>query len=93
VKVEYTADQLTGFRTAFKERRSRGFVLSGLIVIVVLLALFLPPLERVWGTVWFLGIVGLVVVVVATHRCPACGKFLGRSMNHRFCPKCGIPLA
>ena len=91
--MEYTADQLAGFRAAFKQRRGRAFVLSGLIAIVVLLALFVPWLERYWNTLWLFGIVGLVVVVVATHRCPACGKFLGRSMNHRFCPKCGVPLA
>jgi hypothetical protein len=34
-------------------------------------------------------VVGLLIFSVRNWRCPACDRYLGKSMAHRSCPHCG----
>ena len=85
----------------FKARRLRQFIL----VIPVMLAIFLlvwagenqdASLAGIPRTV----LVGVALAAIAAGagfslfnwRCPACGKYLGRSINPSFCAKCGTKL-
>lgn len=101
--MEYTEQQKKTFREAFALRRKRQLLVSlpavAAIVAVVILseekagagsvlglpaALFLPVVLVV--------IVGTIIFSFRNWRCPACDRYLGKGINPRFCPKCGVPL-
>src|SRR6266508_6960590 len=37
-------------------------------------------------------VAGAIIFSLRNWRCPACDKYLGKGMNPRFCPKCGVAL-
>ena len=44
------------------------------------------------GVVFFALVVGVLIFSFRNWRCPACNRYLGRTMSPRFCPKCGVEL-
>jgi rubrerythrin len=40
----------------------------------------------------FVVIAGFVAFAFTNWRCPACNKYLGKTFNPSFCPKCGVAL-
>jgi hypothetical protein len=49
-------------------------------------------LGRNFGVIFLLYIVALVVFSFRNWRCPACNGYLGRGINPRSCPSCGVQL-
>src|SRR5262245_64179170 len=46
----------------------------------------------VWGPAFLALAVGALLFSLWNWRCPACEKYLGKSISPRFCPKCGVSL-
>ncbi len=98
--MEYTEEQKEQFKQEFAVKRRRQLMLSAPLVIVVVLfmladnrrgapLLVLPP-AVMWAGLGLI-LFGLVFSF-KNWRCPACGKYLGRSFGPRHCPKCGVAL-
>ena len=100
--MEYTEQQKADFRQQFRTRRKRQIILAiPLVALVVGFAVLTD--EKSGGTVvglpmsvagpaFLVLIVGAIVFSFRNWRCPACDRYLGKSMNPRFCPKCGVAL-
>ena len=99
--MEYTQEQLDGFRTSFARKRRRQIILIvPLFAVIILVAAAsddsssniagLPA--AVVGTMGILLILGALAFSLYNWRCPACNGYLGRSASPRFCSKCGVPL-
>ncbi|MGC8774745.1 MAG: hypothetical protein ACP5R6_05750 [Chlorobaculum sp.] len=99
--MEYTEQQKQAFKNEFASRRRNQIVVSGLLFILMIpyvtadkstglvlgtypVAMFMP--------LFFVVVIGALVFSFKNWRCPACDKYLGRSMNPHFCWKCGIAL-
>jgi hypothetical protein len=100
VEMEYTEQQKVEFKERFRERRKRQTVVSVLVGILVVPVLIIRafPNSVNSGYIFFIGIAFLPAVVSAiifsrkNWRCPACGKYLGQSINPKHCQSCGIAL-
>lgn len=88
-------------KSDFAVRRKRQIIATVPFLAAALLLVFAvdPRTETLFGmssVVWapVFAALGAVAVVVAFRnwRCPACDKYLGRTMNPNFCPKCGVGL-
>ena len=47
------------------------------------------------STIAILSVPGVLIalgVMLYVWRCPQCDRYLGRSLNPKFCPHCGTPL-
>ena len=93
--MEYTQEQLASFKSEFARRRQRQLVVGGLSAIGLLLVLFYRrgnggpvPLTLFC----LVGLVGALIFSLQNWRCPACHRYLGKSSNLTFCPKCGVAL-
>lgn len=84
---------------AFKQRRTRQYLtlvptLAALLPIVFLdLESELSNKHLVMAGLSVAVLVGTVVFSRYNWRCPSCNGYLGRSITHKFCPKCGVQLA
>jgi hypothetical protein len=84
----------------FKRRRNRQLLASGLALLVVVPMMIWGSASTAWAGASESTIVSLAVTVVAASalyslfnwRCPACTRYLGRSINPAFCSKCGAQL-
>jgi hypothetical protein len=93
--MEYRQEQLASFKSEFARRRQRQLVVGGLSAIGLLLVLFYQGGNewRVPFTLfWLAGLVGVLIFSFQNWRCPACHRYLGKSSNLTFCPKCGVAL-
>jgi hypothetical protein len=91
--VQYTEEQLAGFRTAYKERWRRTYWPSAFVSLLLLLSLFISLPDRWMGTLWLVGIVGMNALNLIIYRCPACGGYFGfRLRIYLVCPNCGVQL-
>jgi hypothetical protein len=90
--VQYTAEQLEGFKAAYKERWRLTYWPSAFILLLLLLSLFF------WfdwiPTLWLCGLVGVNAISFIIYRCPACGRHFGGRRLHLYlvCPNCGVQL-
>lgn len=88
-----------GVMQEFSRRRTRQ-IIAAVPVIVAMLFMFRAE-ER--GTISVLGLsetvvfsmlvvllLGAGLFALYDWRCPACEKYLGKSINPRRCPKCGV---
>jgi hypothetical protein len=99
---EYTEPQKAAFREAFDRRKRRQMILGALVLALLIFGRVLPAATRqemlagVPESTVTIGVLVLVLGVIAfsfrNWRCPACNRYLGRSMNPRFCDKCGVEL-
>lgn len=97
---QYTEQQQVEIKTEFATRRRRQ-ILTAVPSLAVLVALALQGDSGatllglgpdVWPFVAAAVIVGAVAFSLVNWRCPACHKYLGKSINPAFCSKCGVPL-
>jgi len=99
--MEYTEEQKRKFAAEFKRRRTRQLY-GATPVIVLMVGLFLlrrghqPQIFGVSTETFLAGVFVLVAGIaffsLYNWRCPACGGYLGRAINPRFCRNCGIKL-
>lgn len=97
---QYTEAQKAGFKRRFSAIRRRQVALLVPVIAVALLMALSEDQEAVLGIpTTVLGPVALVLVLAAVvfslynWRCPACNKYLGRTINPRFCTRCGAELS
>jgi len=100
--MEYTEQQKADFRQQFRVRRQRQLILAiPLIALFVVFTVLSDEMRS--GTVaglpvsaavpaFLILVAGAVVFSFQNWRCPACGRYLGKGLNPRFCQKCGAPL-
>ena len=95
---QFSASQQDEFRRLFAVRRRRQFLLAIPllpVIIAVIVAregdsvLFGLPSD-VWGPVFFVFVIGALAFSLWNWRCPACSKYLGKSVSPRYCPRCGV---
>jgi hypothetical protein len=94
--VEYTREQLAGFKEEFARRQKRQFGVAAVIFAGMICLMILrdrSPLESPVGITIALAAIGAILVFTLQNwRCPACGKYLGKGAFPRFCPQCGVAL-
>jgi hypothetical protein len=100
--MPYTAEQEMEFKRQFAVRRRRQMLLVIPFVLFFIgvtaarnghvLGVFGLPPEVLSGAFLVFAIVA-VLFSLKNWRCPACERYLGRSMSPRFCPKCGVGLS
>jgi len=101
VVMEYTEQQKTEFKERFAKKWRRQIVLTivsiGAMSPLVIAeksanqaAFGIPP--SVWGPFVLVMLVTFAGLTLYNWRCPACGRYLGRSFRPSFCPKCGVAL-
>ena len=98
---DYTGEQQEQFKQAFAVKRRRQIFLAVALVPILVLLLggssrhgeqpvfHLPAAVAYFA---FIAIVGGLVFSIKNWRCPACGKYLGKSIGLCECPRCGIAL-
>ncbi len=99
--MQYTQEQLEQFKSTFALRRRRQMIA---IVPTVLLAVLIGATDESSGTtlggipisyllpVALAGIAGILLFSFKNWRCPACSRYLGKTMSPSFCARCGAPL-
>jgi hypothetical protein len=93
----YTDQQQAEFKEIYARRRRRQLLVSVPLIGLILVMAFLR--ERVarggedvlvWG---FIGAVAFALLFsIRNWRCPACERYLGRSLYQKHCHHCGIAL-
>ncbi len=100
--MDYADRQKALIKTEFAARRRNQILVSiPLIAMIVLLVVsgenpdqaVLGMPVTVWGPVFTVFLVGGIGFSLYNWRCPACKKYLGKSINPRFCSTCGATLA
>jgi hypothetical protein len=99
--VEYTEPQKAYFKTMFARRRRHQLAVAVPVTIAIVAAIFgdEPGAGSVYGlpaAIWapvLLVVVGTALIFSFRNwRCPACNRYLGRGLNPKFCPRCGVQL-
>lgn len=101
MNTPYTEEQKREFQAQFRTRRTRQLMVSLPLIAVVFGAAFLRsgkldqvagiPVQTL-GVAFFVLVVGVLLFSLRNWRCPACNRYLGRTMSPRYCPKCGVAL-
>lgn len=98
--MEYTEEQKAEFKRQYAAKKRRQIFVAIPIVAVVLLlivsegkdAILGLPLN-VAGPLFIALIFGALIFSFFNWRCPACRKYLGKTINHKFCAACGVGLS
>jgi len=99
--VEYTEPQKEFFRTTFARRRRHQLVIALPVMVAIIAAILgdepgagavygLPAV--VWAPILAVVVASALIFSFVNWRCPACNRYLGRGLNPKFCPKCGVQL-
>lgn len=97
----YTEEQKQEFKNQFKARRTRQLILTVPFILILLGVSFLRHDKTTevagissngLGIAFLVFVVGILVYSLKNWRCPACNGYLGRTINPRFCQKCGVQL-
>jgi ribosomal protein S27AE len=97
--MEYSEGEISRFKEEFAKKKRLQILLVAPMFLVLIVTVFLPaygkemgltPETIKWGFLYY----AILAVGLSFYnwRCPACGKYLGRSFWIKFCPKCGAPL-
>ena len=98
--MQYTEEQKTEHKRLFSARKRRQVLLAIPLVAMVILFIVSEGKTAILGIP--LKIAGPAFVVIAlaavgfslyNWRCPACNKYLGKSMSQKFCAGCGVELS
>jgi hypothetical protein len=100
--MEYTEGQKASFKQEFAARRKRQIILA-VPLVAIFIGFALLADDRNGGVVlgmpaavvapaFLVLVVGAIVFSFRNWRCPACDKYLGKGINPRFCPNCGVAL-
>ena len=97
--MQYTQEQQEEFKRQFSTRRRRQIFLAvPIVVLAVCVRIFSEQIQKtgipdaVWITVFLVLVLGAILFSFRNWRCPACDRYLGRSIGPSFCPKCGVAL-
>ena len=97
--MQYTQEQLEESKRQFSARRKRQIFLAvPIVVLAVCVRIFSGEMRKsgipdtVWITSFLVLVLGAIVFSFRNWRCPACDRYLGRSIGPSFCPKCGVAL-
>jgi len=95
--MRYTEKQKAEFKVRFIEkRRYQVALLVPLAGAVFLIGFSMRHVADLDLQTLALGTAGLVLAAAAfswlNWRCPACAKYLGKSLSPHHCPKCGVEL-
>ncbi len=98
--MQYTEQQLSEFKAEYARRRRRQIGASlPVLAVFLVLAFFNEKVEAFFGLApsvllgaSFTMVAALVAFSLWNWRCPACNRYLGRSVSQAFCSKCGVPL-
>ena len=94
-------EQQRRFREIYAERHKRQTRVTWTLVVLVLAVAFtqdksgarLLGLPAQWvAPAVFVAIAAALIFSFRNWRCPACHAHLGRTMNPRHCPSCGVAL-
>jgi hypothetical protein len=89
------------FKESFAQRRKKQLLMAALLIPLILVAVLaedrgadtiLGYSVEVFGPIFFAVVVAALLFSLRNWRCPACSKYLGRSMNPKFCQNCGVEL-
>jgi hypothetical protein len=93
---QYSEEQKSQFQQAFHKRKKRRITVFIFAMTLLVGALFTYPSfvlfgmpKHVWGPVFTLVIIGLLLFIYFDWRCPACKGLMGDVFQSKFCPKCG----
>ena len=104
VSIEKTSNddllnaELKEYRRIFairKRIRITTFILAILLMVSVVVLAF-PSWElwgmpkQVWAPYFYLLMIGHIIGIVITWRCPGCNGLLGDVFNTKYCSKCGL---
>jgi transcriptional regulator with XRE-family HTH domain len=91
-------EELRKYRKVFairKKIRITTFILVILLMISIVILAFpswvlwgMP--KQVWAPYFYLLIIGHIVGIAITWRCPGCNGLLGDVFNTKYCSKCGL---
>jgi len=93
---QYTEEQKKHFQQAFQKRKKRRITVFIITMSLLIGAFFSFPNfilfglpKHVWGPVFTLVILGLLIFIIIDWRCPVCKGLMGDVFQTKFCPKCG----
>lgn len=100
--MELTEQQKTEIKKSFGVRRKRQIIFTVLLVAVLSsFAFFEDKIGRgaiagispeMAGPLLFAFVLSALIFSVKNWRCPSCNKYLGKTMNPKFCNHCGVEL-
>lgn len=99
--MPYTENQEAAFKSEFAVRRRRQMIAAVpmLIAMIALVALGSREsrmenslVEQVMFFIPTLFFLGGLFFSFSNWRCPACKKYLGKTLNPAFCGRCGVKL-
>lgn len=92
-------EQAAHVRERYAAKRKAQLLLIVPVLAMVPLLILAKERQEILGIpsglvrpVAFAVVVAGVLFSLYNWRCPSCGRYLGRSLAHRFCPSCGVPL-
>lgn len=93
---KYTEEQKSQFQHVFQKRKKRRITVFFIAMTLLIGAFFTYPSfilfgmpKHVWGPVFTLVIIGLLLFIFFDWRCPVCKGLMGDVFQSKFCPKCG----
>jgi hypothetical protein len=96
MQIQLTESQKLQVRQAFARRRRNQFIATApALLAAVGLGVAGSAAIPLAGTIQVAAVavlIGAVAYAFRNWRCPACDSYLGRTLNPRFCPKCGAEL-
>ena len=99
--MNYTETEKSEFKREFLRRRRSQLVLAAVLAPIIVAAVMyqrgvagtiLGVSAHVAGSIFLALAVGALLFSFRNWRCPACSKYLGRTINPRHCPNCGVEL-
>lgn len=93
--MDFIDQQKQDIKAGFALRRRRQFLVAGVVILAGAAFVFGDELgfPGALAESSFFGVaICAVVFSLFNWRCPACSKYLGKSISHSFCPRCGIAL-
>src|SRR5688572_23865545 len=100
--MQYRPEQLAAFKESFAARRRRQLIIAiPVIAAMVFVAIASESSRsslagipvRILTTVGLLFVIGALGFSFYNWRCPACNRYLGKTVNPKFCSKCGTTLS
>ncbi len=97
--MHYTEADKSDIKRAFLRRRHNQlaltalfapFLFAELLYLRGLVSTIFGVSGQVFGPIFFALALGLVLFSHRNWRCPGCSKYLGRSINPKHCPHCGV---
>jgi hypothetical protein len=97
----HTDRQKAEFKESFAQRRRKQLLVAALIIPIILVVVISEDQgagtifgysAEIYGPVFLIAVIVALLFSLRNWRCPACNKYLGRSINPKFCQSCGVEL-